>query len=153
MTALAFPIKAATLTPHQPPMLAIDHVLSADDTGGQAALKARADAWYMTPSGRWDEVAGIELIAQAAAAINGIPTSPDAPPSAVVGYLAEVRSYEVTGSVSAGNDLTIDVRKTTAFGGFLVMSGVLRNGTTPIATAELTFWRTPQGDARKAPHD
>ena len=58
-----------------------------------------------------------------------------------MGYLAEVRRYQVLGIVSAGDALVIDVRKIAEFGGFLVMAGELRRGDAIVATAELTFWR------------
>jgi len=139
-----FPVDADMLTPHARPMLAIDQVLSADDSGARVSLIVPVDAWYMNADGRWDEIAGIELISQAAAAFNGltkISGASGASAAPVVGYLAEVRRYQATGGVSAGDALVIDIRKMTAFGGFLVMAGELRRGDDVIATAELTFWQ------------
>lgn len=137
------PMAAADLVPHARPMLAIDTLLAADAATGRVALRARPDAWYMRPDGRWDEIAGIELISQAAAALNGHDArSRGSPPPA--GFLAEVRQYTVTDTVSAGDALTIEIRRTTEFGGFAVMTGELRRGDTPVATAELTFWKERQ---------
>ncbi len=137
---LAFPIAAATLTPHARPMLAVDQVLCAEAGAGQVALRAQPGAWYMRDDGRWDEVAGIELISQAAAAVSGItpPVGAAAPP---VCFLAEVRQYRVRGDVRAGDDLVIDIRKAAEFGGFFVTDGELRRGAAVLATAALTFWR------------
>jgi predicted hotdog family 3-hydroxylacyl-ACP dehydratase len=149
MTNATFPLDASMLTPHKRPMLAIDKVLAADANGGRIALTVPADAWYMNADGHWDELAGIELISQAAAAFNGF-TAQSENSSPTVGYLAEVRKYEVTGVVSAGDALVIDVRKTTAFGGFLVMTGELRREDAVIATAELTFWQETPGAQRPA---
>ena len=64
MSPDTFPIDAATLTPHARPMLAIDQVLAADANGGRVAVRVPADAWYLNADGRWDEIAGIELISQ-----------------------------------------------------------------------------------------
>ena len=144
-----FPVEAAILTPHAPPMLAVDQVLAAEGGSGIVALKAKADAWYMMSDGRWDEVAGVELISQAAAAISGLapPPSAEGASGPQVCLLAEVRHYQVHGEVLAGDDLTIHIRKTGEFAGFFVTEGDLRRGTELIASAALTFWRDDRGHA------
>lgn len=144
MSGRAFPIDAAGLVPHARPMLAIDTVLSADAGGARVALRVPANAWYMNADGRWDELAGIELIAQAAAAFSGLAAEP-AGPAPAIGYLAEVREYRVEGVVSAGDALVVDVRKKAEFGGFVVISGELTRGDTVVAAAELTFWLEAPG--------
>lgn len=151
----AFPIDAAKLTPHARPMLAVDQVLSSEAGLGRVTLRAQADAWYMRPDGGWDEVAGIELISQAAAAISGLtpPTGATKPP---VCFLAEVRHYQVQGAVRTGDELVIDIRKAAEFGGFFITEGALRRGNTVLATAELTFWRDDRAqddDATKGHRD
>ena len=139
-----FPIDAATLTPHARPMLAVDQVLSAKAGSGRVAFQARADAWYMRPDGHWDEVSGIELISQAAAAISGItpPVGASRPP---ICFLAEVRQYEVHGDVRAGDALIVDIEKVAEFGGFFVTKAALQRDSAILATAELTFWRDERG--------
>lgn len=144
MSARAFPIDAAGLVPHARPMLAVDTVLSADAAGARVALRVPADAWYVNADGHWDELAGIELIAQAAAAFSGLASEP-AGQAPAIGYLAEVREYRVEGMVSAGDALVVDVRKKAEFGGFVVISGELLRGDTVVAAAELTFWLEAPG--------
>ncbi len=136
----AFPIDAAKLTPHARPMLAVDEVLSAEAGSGLVALRARADAWYMRGDGTWDEIAGVELISQAAAAISGLtpPAGGSRPP---VCFLAEVRHYRVYGVVRTGDDLRISIQRSAEFGGFFVVDGSLLRGDDVLAAAELTFWR------------
>ena len=136
----SFPMDAALLTPHARPMLAIDQVLSAVAGEGRVVLQAQAGAWYMRADGGWDEVSGIELISQAAAAISGL-TPPAGAARPPVCFLAEVRQYRVQGEVRAGDELVIDIRKAGEFGGFFLTEGELRRGGMIIATAELTFWR------------
>ncbi len=150
-----FPIDAAQLTPHARPMLAVDSVLSSEAGSGQVAMRAQADAWYMRDDRTWDEVAGIELISQAAAAISGLtpPANASRPP---VCFLAEVRRYQVHGEVRAGDELRISICKAAEFGGFFVTEGTLRRDDTVLATAELTFWRDERagdGPAEEDGHD
>jgi len=137
---LDFPIDAARLTPHARPILAIDQVLCAEAGSGQAALKAQPDTWYMRQDGRWDEIAGIELISQAAAAISGVnlPGNATHPP---VCFLAEIRQYKAHSDVFAGDDIIIHIQKKTEFAGFFVTYGTLLRNETILAEAELTFWR------------
>ncbi len=154
-TAPSFPMEAAVLTPHARPMLAIDQVLSAEGGAGRASLRAQAGAWYLREDGRWDEVSGVELISQAAAAISGL-TPPAGATQPPVCFLAEVRQYQVRGTAQAGDDLLIDIRKAGEFGGFFITEGELRRGDTIIATAELTFWRDerskPSQGQERTPH-
>lgn len=142
----AFPIDAAKLTPHARPMLAVDEVLAAEAGSGLVALRARTDAWYMRGDGTWDEIAGVELISQAAAAISGLspPAGATRPP---VCFLAEVRQYRVHGEVRAGDDLRISIQRAGEFGGFFVVNGTLRRDGDVLAEAELTFWRDERTDA------
>lgn len=140
------PIDAARLTPHARPMLAVDDVLASDAGSGLVALRARADAWYMRGDGTWDEIAGVELISQAAAAISGLtpPVGATRPP---VCFLAEVRQYRVHGVVRTGDDLRISIQRSAEFGGFFVVEGTLCRGDDVLADAELTFWRDERTDA------
>ena len=148
------PLDAARLTPHARPMLAVDRVLSAAAGSGVVELRAQAGAWYMRDDGIWDEIAGIELISQAAAAISGLtpPAGATRPP---VCFLAEVRRYRVHGEVRTGDELRISIRPTGEFGGFFVTEGTLRRGDDILATAELTCWRDDRaGGAAAGPnHD
>ena len=144
---LDFPIDAAILTPHARPMLAIDHVLSAEGGSGQATFSAKPDAWYMSNNGRWDEITGIELISQAAAAISGLNLTGDAT-SPPVCFLAEIRKYQVHGDFFAGDDIVINIQKDAAFGGFFITKGTLLRNETLLAEAELTFWREEQDKAQ-----
>jgi predicted hotdog family 3-hydroxylacyl-ACP dehydratase len=136
----SFPVDAALLTPHARPMLAVDEVLFAGSGAGRVALRAEGGAWYMRPDGRWNEVAGIELISQAAAAISGL-TPPEGASEPPVCFLAEVRRYEVRGDIVTDYDVVIDIHQTGEFGGFFMVEGVMRCKETIVATAELTFWR------------
>jgi predicted hotdog family 3-hydroxylacyl-ACP dehydratase len=142
----AFPIDAARLTPHARPMLAVDVVLASEAGSGLVALRARADAWYMRGDGTWDEVAGVELISQAAAAISGL-TPPAAATRPPVCFLAEVRRYRAHGIVRTDDDLRISIQRAAEFGGFFLVEGTLRRGDDVLAEAELTFWRDERADA------
>ncbi len=142
-----FPIDAARLTPHARPMLAIDQVLCAEAGSGQAAFTAKAGTWYMRQDGRWDEIAGIELISQAAAAISGLNLSGDAT-SPPVCFLAEIRQYQVHGDVMVDDEITINIAKEAEFGGFFVTRGNLLRGESLLATAELTFWRDDRNQSQ-----
>jgi predicted hotdog family 3-hydroxylacyl-ACP dehydratase len=148
MKNVPFPVDAAGLMPHQRPMLAIDSILSANPDAALIALRAPPNAWYMKADGTWDEIAGVELIAQAAAAFSGLTQPEGAAPA--VGFLAEVREYRVEGAISAGDSILIDVRKKTEFGSFVVVEGRMRRGDDPIATAELTFWLESPGRQGRA---
>lgn len=141
-----FPLDVAGRIPHAPPMLVIDQVLGSDDTGTRAGVRVPADAWYLKADGTWDELGGIELIAQTAAASHGLSAATGgsgsaAPAEPAAGFLVEVRRYTATGIVTAGDDLVVRIKTLSEFSGFAVMEGDIRRGDTVLASAELTFWK------------
>jgi len=64
------PIEA--LVPHRGAMLMLESVRSADETGIEASAAVPASAWYLDEDGSMPSWIGLELMAQAAAALAGL---------------------------------------------------------------------------------
>lgn len=69
--AITTPIHAAELTPHAPPMLLIDEVLSCTDKGIHARTKVRGDGPFFQKGRGMPAYIGFEIMAQAIAAYDG----------------------------------------------------------------------------------
>jgi predicted hotdog family 3-hydroxylacyl-ACP dehydratase len=87
------PIEA--LVPHRGAMLMLESVRSADEAGIEANAAVPASAWYLDEDGSMPAWIGLELMAQAAAALAGLNgTKAKQPPRP--GVLLGTRSYRAS---------------------------------------------------------
>lgn len=70
-TAVSLPICAGELTPHAPPMLLIDEVLSCTDMRVHARARVRGDGLFFQKGRGLPSYVGFEIMAQAIAAYDG----------------------------------------------------------------------------------
>jgi predicted hotdog family 3-hydroxylacyl-ACP dehydratase len=148
------PHSAADLLPHQPPMRLIDTVLSVEPDGaGTAEAVIRADNIFLDRDGALLPEALAELMAQAFAAISGYNDLQAGHPGRT-GYLVGMKKVTFPApeanqpSVSVGDRLTVRVRPTGEFAGFVIIDAEVRRHDELLAQGELKIWIAEGGEDR-----
>ncbi|MEW5773280.1 MAG: 3-hydroxyacyl-ACP dehydratase [Thermodesulfobacteriota bacterium] len=139
------PLPAAGIIPHAAPMLLVDEVLALRDGGGVVRACPAPDWPLAGPDGEVAAEAGVEMAAQAYAAVRGAALAPGAP-SPSLGYLVGVQDFRIVGRVRVGDDLRVEVSTVGEFAGFAVVEAVLRRGPDELARGRLKVW-TPEAGA------
>ncbi len=95
----------------------------------------------MDSSGRLDELAFVEMIAQSFAVCHGYHLTEEER-LRHRGLLLGVKELNVASEVRVGDRLTIHLRKVTRFGAFGVVEGdVFRDDGTLVASGQVKIWR------------
>jgi predicted hotdog family 3-hydroxylacyl-ACP dehydratase/MoaA/NifB/PqqE/SkfB family radical SAM enzyme len=135
------PFGVENLVPHGKSMRMVDQLVQVGERTARTEFVVRRDSLLVDASGRLDELAYIEMIAQSFAACHGFQLS--GPERQVrQGLLLGVRDLVVSGEARVGDRLTVVVRKITRFGDFGVLEGDVRHQDgSIIATGQIKIWR------------
>jgi radical SAM protein with 4Fe4S-binding SPASM domain len=136
---MKLPVSVGTLIPQQPPMRVVDTLVSVGERVAVVETSIAAGNLFANEDGSLDEVAYVELIAQAAAAMNGFRTSVRAGVEPQ-GYLLGARQIEVHGQACVGDTLRIHVFKATRLGDFGIIEGKVFRQETLLASGEIKVW-------------
>jgi len=137
--SLPFPVEK--LIPHGKLIRVVDQLVQVNDRASRAEFTVPGDCGLADASGRLDELAYIEMIAQTFAATHGFHLSIEARKTHR-GFLLGVKNLTISGHAAAGDHLTIDVRKITRFGAFGVVEGNVNHlDGRLIAAAEIKVWQ------------
>lgn len=118
------------LLPHRPPMLLLDGV-----DGDGAYLRVDPEAWYADAAGAMPGWFGLEVMAQAVAALQGRAGAPRR------GYLVGTRSYQSIPAFPAGSLLRVRVRAAEEDeSGLAAFACEILLGDEPAATASLKVY-------------
>ncbi len=154
---IQLPHSAADLMPHQRPMRLIDTVLSVEPDGsGMAEAGIRADNIFLDQDGALLPEALVELMAQAFAAVSGSSDLQAGRPG-WTGYLVGVKKVTFPTpqpdqpSVSVGDRLTVGVRPTGEFAGFVIIDAEVRRQDALLAQGELKIWIASDGEDQGGP--
>ncbi|PTN38113.1 3-hydroxyacyl-ACP dehydratase [Desulfonatronum sp. SC1] len=154
---IQLPHSAADLMPHKPPMRLIDTVLSVEPDGsGTAETVVRTDNIFLDRDGALLPEAVVELMAQAFAAVSGSIDLQAGRPGRT-GYLVGVKKVSFPTpeanqpSVSVGDRLTVGVRPTGEFAGFVIIDAEVRRHDDLLAQGELKIWIASDGDEQGGP--
>jgi radical SAM protein with 4Fe4S-binding SPASM domain len=135
------PVSVIGLVPHGKSMRMIDRIEKIEERQAITTFAITADNILVDESGRLDDLAFIEMIAQSFAASHGFHLSPEER-KRHRGLLLGVKELVVTGEARVGDVLTIDLRKVTRFGAFGVVEGeIFRQDGTRVARGEVKIWR------------
>jgi len=104
----------------------------------------QADNPFVGEDGILDSSAHLELIAQAAAAMNGFRTTVR-DGEEQEGYLLGARQMEVFAPARVGDILATRVFKATRYGDFGVIEGQVTRGETVLARGEIKVWHRGEG--------
>lgn len=137
---MKFPVSAEGLIPHEGPMKLVDRLLSVGERVAEVEREIRADDPFVNDDGSLESVAYVELIAQAAALMNGFRQSGGGL-GEPQGYLIGARNLEILGAARCGDTLRIRVFKATQFGDFGIVEGQVFRGEQVLARGEIKVWQ------------
>jgi radical SAM protein with 4Fe4S-binding SPASM domain len=129
------------LIPHGKSIRMIDQLVQVGERFAQTGFIIKPDSLFVDASGRLDELAYIEMIAQSFAACHGFQLFGEER-LAHQGLLLGARDFLITGEARVGDRLTIRVSKVTRFGDFGIVNGeVHHEDGRLIATGQIKIWR------------
>lgn len=134
------PVDAARFIPHRDPMRLVDTLLSVGDRVARVATTVRPDMPFVEADGRLGEAAYVEMVAQAAAALDGF-RQRGQPGSKLFGMMLGVRHLEITGTARVGDCLEIEIFKTARLGDIGVITGSVSRGAELLAKGEIKVLR------------
>lgn len=141
---VTLPVAVGTMIPQKPPMRVVDRLVSVGERVAVVEVTVRPDNPFVEEDGTLEPSGYVELMAQAAATMNGFRTAFRAG-SHPEGYLLGARQVETLDSARVGDTLSIRVFKATRCGDFGVIEGqVSRNGTV-VARGEIKVWHRGGG--------
>ncbi len=144
----SLPIGMEKLIPHGKSVRMIDQLVQVGERFAQTDFIVKKDSLLVDASGRLDELAYIEMIAQSFAACHGFQLFGEER-LAHQGLLLGARDFVISGEARVGDRLTIRVGKVTRFGDFGVVDGeVHHDDGRLIATGQIKIWR-PSGETLK----
>jgi len=139
---LSFPVPAEKLIPHRPPMRLIDFLVSCSHKSAAVEAEVPGDSFLVTPGGFLEEVALVELMAQAYAAFRGytevLAGNPVGP-----GFLVGLRDIRIHGPAPAGRRLLVNVSLSGSFDRFVLASGEVELEGVTLASGSLKLWLPP----------
>lgn len=133
------PMKAEGLVPHQLPTRMVESLEVVEERAATIHARIAPDNPHCK-GGRLTEAAHLELMAQAAAALQGFRTRvrPDGKPQK--GMLIGARDLVINFPVFVGDQLEVSVHKETRLGTFGILKAEVRRGGVCVSSAELKTW-------------
>ena len=139
MSLLTLPLAAEELIPHRLPMRLVEQLLEIDGKNGVVAAQISADCPLVDGSGKLEDIALVELIAQGYATLKGYLDRLEQKPVRQ-GFLVGIKKQNWFGSVQAGESLLIKIRTLAELGDFAVAEGEIWRGDTLVASGEIKVW-------------
>jgi radical SAM protein with 4Fe4S-binding SPASM domain len=137
----SLPTDVANLVPHGMSMRVIDQLVQIGERCAKTEAVVRPNTLLVDASGRLDELAYIEMIAQSFAASHTFHLSEEAR-RVHRGLLLGVKDFVVSGEARVGDRLNVSIRKITRFGDFGVIEGeVHHQDGRLIAAGQVKIWR------------
>ena len=138
------------LIPHRPPFLFVDEIVSESAEGLVARRTWRADEdfyqGHYTGAPITPGVLLCESVFQTAALyIAKQAQAAGGKPGEGVPLIAKINDVRFRNPVYPGDTVTIEVKKRDALGGFIMLSGAMKNGDKRILTVDFSVaWKTPE---------
>ncbi len=134
------PMAAEGLIPHRLPMRQIDRLVEYHE-GEEATVEAVIDAAnpLLDGDGQLAEVALVEMLAQAFAAVQGYADRMAGKPVGQ-GFLVGISKVEIEGTARVGDCLSIRIRPIATVDRFVVVEGEVLLGQQVLAAGKLKLW-------------
>lgn len=136
---MELPLAAEELIPHRLPLRLVDGLLAIDGKNGIVEALIVAECPFVDADGSLEDIALIELIAQAYAALKGYLDRLEDKPVRQ-GFLVGIKKLDRLKSVRAGDRLRIEIRTLGELADFAVAEGEIWRGTDLIAQGEIKVW-------------
>jgi radical SAM protein with 4Fe4S-binding SPASM domain len=145
------PCAAGPLVPHAPPMRMVDELLEIGERSAVTRYTVPADSPFADGSGRLAGEAALEIIAQAAAALNGYRNRQGGGDGRPEGLLLGCRELRVEGEIRAGDRIEVRLRKLARLGPFGIVSAEVHGRGTRLASGEIKLWHPARGETASPP--
>jgi radical SAM protein with 4Fe4S-binding SPASM domain len=136
---MTLPVAVDALIPQKSSMRLVDRLVSVGERVAVVEADVRPENPFLRSDGTLDEAYHMELIAQAAAAMNGFrclrPTG-----DTQKGYLLGARNIKTRGQTRLGDKLAVRVFKATRYGDFGIIEGRVSRGDEVLAEGEIKVW-------------
>jgi radical SAM protein with 4Fe4S-binding SPASM domain len=142
---IKLPAPVGDMIPHGPPMRLVDRLLMLGERTAVVEAIVPARGPFVSDDGRMDESAYLEIIAQAAAVMNGFRALRRG--ALQRGYLVGASGFQILGEARAGDRLQVTVYKETRLGDFGVIKGTVACGSEMLAQGEIKVWHEGESDA------
>jgi radical SAM protein with 4Fe4S-binding SPASM domain len=139
---IRLPSSAAPFAPQALPMLLIDQLVSVGDGDAVTETTVRADMPFVNGAGSLDNAAYLEILAQTVAVFHGFRCHGKSR-VAPCGMLLGTRNLHIHGEARVGDLLRIQIRHSTSFGAYSVLTGVITRSGQKLADGELKVWERP----------
>lgn len=136
---LSLPCAAQELVPHRAPMCLVDRLVAVSGGTGTVEACLTADCPLAGEEGRLEEVALVELVAQAYACLKGYLDRRDNKPVRQ-GFLVGIKTFVRLEPVRTGELLRIDIETLAELDDFAVAEGRIWNGGRLVARGEIKIW-------------
>jgi len=136
---ISLPMSAERLVPHRPPLCLVDRLLEFSGNTGIVEAVIGPDNIFLNSDGMIPSLTTVELIAQAAAAVNGYNDLIHEKPIKK-GLLVDVRGINFMGSCYNGDRLTIRIEIARTFGEFSIIQGEVKRGEEVLTQGTLKLW-------------
>ena len=134
------PIPADRIIPQKAPMRLISRLLVVKERYAEVEAVVSENSPFTRADGHLEEVALFEIMAQAAAAMNGFEEfDTGLPPHR--GALLGGKTIKVTGEARAGEPLVVKITKKASFGSFGVLGATVQNGESLLAKGDIKVFK------------
>jgi len=146
---MTLPAPVEGMIPHKGSMQLVDRIVSVGERVATVETTIRSDNPFMEQDGSLTGEIYIELIAQAAAAMNGFRTAHQN--GDIKGFLIGARNVKVTARAKVGDTLSIRVFKANRYGDFGIIEGQVFRGVETLASGEIKVWHnTAKAEANES---
>lgn len=135
---MKLPVSVDDIIPHRPPMRVVDRIISVGERVAVVESTIREDLIFVNEDGTVARELYMELIAQAAAAMDGFRKARRN--GNIDGLLIGARDVEVLATAKIGDTLSIRVFKATRYGDFGIIEGKISRGGELLASGEIKVW-------------
>ena len=139
MTELSLPLAAEELVPHRPPMRLVERLTAVDGKNGIIEARVGRDSLLTDADGMLEDVALVEMIAQAYATLKGYLDRRDQLPVRQ-GFLVGIKKFVCHASVQADELLQVHIRSVAELDDFAIAEGEIRRGGELIAAGDVKVW-------------
>ena len=133
------PADAKSLMPHKPPMVFIETLEKVGERSALVATTIKKDWLFVDKEGYLDEAAYLELIAQAAAALNGFEQA-NQNAGEFQGFLLGARKLKIFKKARIGDRLEIALFKYAKYGEFGIVKAEITANCELLAEGEVKIW-------------
>lgn len=134
------PVSADRIIPQKNPMRVVSKLVEVKERYAEVEATVEPESPFAGEDGRLDEVVFLEMMAQAAAAMNAFEYY-DTGHSPHKGALLGGKNIKITGKARVGTPLVIRVTKKAKLGNFGVVNAVVLSGENVIASGDIKVFR------------